>query len=103
MIFEEFMGSPADNDQEEQDSIPSYMIAANNHNTGNLNQDWFEAGQPKRTAISKAYNFVSSAALSGINSFYNTAVWAGNMFSDEGAKYRDTREWISRFEIDITP
>lgn len=101
MAFEEFMGSPAANDQEEQDSIPSYMIAANNHNTGNLNQDWFEAGQPKRTAISKAYNFVSSAALSGINSFYNTAVWAGNMFSDEGAKYRDTREWISRFDEDM--
>lgn len=80
------------------DAIPSYMIAANNHNTGNLNTDWFEGAQPQRSLGSRAYNMVGSAALSGINSFYNTAVWAGNMFSDEGAKYRDTREWISSFD-----
>lgn len=80
------------------DAIPGYMIAANNHNTGNLNTDWFEGAQPQRSLGSRAVNMVGSAALSGINSFYNTAVWAGNMFSDEGAKYRDTREWISSFD-----
>lgn len=88
-------------EEDSSDSIPSYMIAANNHNTGNLNEDWFGTGQPQRSAINKAYNFVAGAALSGVNSFYNTAVWAGNMFSDEGAKYRDTRDWINSFDEDM--
>lgn len=83
------------------DSIPSYMVAANNHNTGNLNSDWYGTGEPQRTLTNKAYNFVAGAALSGINSFYNTAVWAGNMFSAEGANYRDTRDWIASFDEDM--
>lgn len=87
--------------QEEGDAIPSYMIAANNHNIGNLNEDWIGDGQPKRSLANRAYNLVSSAALSGINSFYNTAVWADNMFSDEGAKYRETRDWIASFDEDM--
>lgn len=95
-------GTPATPEGEDDSgSVPSYMLAANNHNTGNLNQDWFGTGEPQRSAINKAYNFVAGAALSGINSFYNTAVWAGNMFSDEGANYRDTRDWIASFDEDM--
>lgn len=81
------------------DSVPSYMISANNHNTGNLNDDWLKGEE--RPLASRVYNFTASAALSGINSFYNTAVWAGNMFDDEGAKYRDTRDWITSFDDDM--
>ena len=88
---------------QEDNSVPSYMVAANNHNTGNLNSDWFSSGEPpvQRSLVNRAYNMVSSAALSGINSFYNTAVWAGNMFSDKDAEYRDTREWIASFDEDM--
>lgn len=86
---------------EAADEIPSYMVSANNHNTGNLNEDWYGTGEAKRTLTNKAYNMVGSAVLSGINSFYNTAVWAGNMFSDEGAKYRDTRDLVSSFDDDM--
>lgn len=95
-------GTPtATEGEDDSGSVPSYMLAANNHNTGNLNQDWFGTGEPQRSAINKAYNFVAGAALSGVNSFYNTAVWAGNMFSDEGANYRDTRDWIASFDEDM--
>lgn len=92
------------NDEANQASdIPGYMITANNHNTGNLNPDMFGNDEfaPKRTLANRAYNMVASASLSAVNSFYNTAVWAGNMFSDEGAKYRDTRDWIASFDEDM--
>ena len=97
------MASPFDDQQEDSgiDDIPSYMRTANNHNTGNLNTDWFEGEGPQRSLGNRAYNMIGSAALSGINSFYNTAAWAGNMFSDEGAKYRDTRDWIATFDDDM--
>lgn len=96
-MLEDFSTRPEGEGEEE--SIPSYMLAANNHNTGNLNQDWFQG--PERSTGRKVANFLGGAALSGINSFYNTAVWAGNMFSDEGAKYRDTRDWIQAFDYDM--
>lgn len=92
--------TPADNTAD-VDSIPGYMLAANNHNTGNLNDDMFGDFQPKRTLANRALNMLGSASLSAVNSFYNTAVWAGNMFSDEGAKYRDTRDWIASFDEDM--
>ena len=95
--------TPADESVNQASDIPSYMITANNHNTGNLNDDMFGGDEyaPKRTLVNRAYNMVASASLSAVNSFYNTAVWAGNMFSDEGAKYRDTRDWIASFDEDM--
>lgn len=102
MNFDELSQDTA-NQQDTGGDIPSYMIAANNHNTGNLNPDMFGDDQfaPKRTLANRAYNMLASASLSAVNSFYNTAVWAGNMFSDEGAKYRDTRDWIASFDEDM--
>ena len=69
--------TPADESQPTS-YIPSYMITANNHNTGNLNDDMFGGDEysPKRTLVNRAYNMVASASLSAVNSFYNTAVWA---------------------------
>lgn len=81
-------------------SIPSYMRAADNHNVGNLNPTW-DAAASDMSLIERGFNFVGSAAASGINSFYNTAVWAGNLFSDEEAQYRDTRDWIASFDEDM--
>lgn len=80
-------------------SIPGYMVAANNHNVGNMNSDWFQ--EPKTSFADRAYNMVGSAAFSGINSFYNTATWAGNWFSDQDSKYRDTRQWIGSYDEDM--
>ena len=84
--------------------IPSYMIAANNHNTGNLNASMIDPeGYEAQYGgiVSRAGKFIASAALSGVNSFYNTAVWAGNMFSDKDAEYRDTRDWIASFDDNL--
>lgn len=85
-------------ENDDNDAIPSYMVAANNHNTGNLNQDWFGDPTPKRSLAERAYNMVGASAMSGINSFYNTGVWAGNWFSDKDAQYRDTRKWIASYD-----
>ena len=95
-IFDQESTQPAP-----ESDIPSYMVAANNHNTGNLNEDWFGTGEAQRSLPNKVYNMVGSSVLSGVNSFYNTAVWAGNMFSDEGAKYRDTRDLVNSFDEDM--
>lgn len=88
--------------------IPAYMIAANNHNVGNMNPSMFngdsgtDAYADKYGSLpSRAGKMIASAALSGVNSFYNTAVWAGNMFSDKEAQYRDTRDWISSFDENL--
>lgn len=86
----------------DDDAIPGYMVAANNHNIGNLNDSMFaDDGAPKRTFANRAYNMIGSAAASGLNSFYNTAVWAGNWFSDKDAQYRDTRGWIASYDEDM--
>lgn len=87
-------------DDEDQMWVPSYMVAANNHNLGNGNipifKDPSEIDAANKSSIGgNIYNMVGSAAISGVNSFYNTAVWAGSWFSDEDAKYRDTRDVIA--------
>lgn len=79
--------------------IPSYMVAANNHNLGNLNTSITEPVEEQPFAT-RAGMFATSALYSGINSFYNTAQWAGNFFSDEGVEYRKTRDVIAEFDED---
>src|SRR5574337_728207 len=85
---------------EDDSGTPDYLISANNHNIGNLNPDMFD-GAPKAPLSTRIYNMVGSAAVSGINSFANTAKWAGNLFSDEGVKYTDTRDVIAGFDEDM--
>ena len=60
-------------DEDVNGKLPSYMLAADNHNIGNLNSS-YEDGAPKAPLSTRIYNMVGSAAVSGINSFYNTAV-----------------------------
>lgn len=78
-------------------SMPSYMSGAANHSTGNLNSSWSD----DLSTTEKVGYFAKSAAISGINGFYNTAVWAGNLFSSEEAVYRDTREYVASFDEDM--
>lgn len=86
-------------------SVPSYMIAANNHNTGNMNPSMFtgsgSGSEKDGNIVSRAGKFIAVSALSGVNGFYNTAVWAGNMFSDKDAEYRDTRDLVNSFDEDL--
>ena len=85
---------------EDDSGTPDYLISANNHNIGNLNPDMFD-GAPEAPLSTRIYNMVGSAAVSGINSFVHTAQWAGNLFSDEGVKYTDTRDVIAGFDEDM--
>lgn len=84
-------------------SVPSYMSAADNHNVGNLNPAISDIPDTESDMSfgDKAVNFAGSSIASGINSFYNTGVWAGNLFSSDEAQYRDTRDWISSFDEDM--
>ena len=56
--------------ESESDAPPAYMIAANSHNTGNLNADWFEGAQPKRTiaerSLTALYPWETSAEDRGV-------------------------------------
>lgn len=75
-------------------NVPSYMQAASNHAVGSTGEGWGE----QLTTADKVGYFVKSAALSGINGFYNTAVWAGNLFTEEDTAYRDTRDYIASYD-----
>ena len=89
----------ADED-ENAPAIPSYLISANNHSLSNGNVDIF--GEPvKRSFANRAYNMVGAGVVSGLNSFYNTAQWAGNWFSDEDVQYRDAKDVIASFDEDM--
>lgn len=77
--------------------MPSYMSSAESHSLANANEQWAE----DLSMLDKSRYMVQSAALSGINGFYNTAVWAGNLFSSEEANYRDTREYVAEFDEDM--
>lgn len=89
-------------EEDEGGQVPGYMIAANGHNIGNLNSDWFAAGDvPQQSLGKRVYNMVGAAAFSGVNSFANTATWAGNWFSDKDNQYRDTRGWIASYDEDM--
>lgn len=87
-------------EEDDDSSIPDYLVSANNHNIGNMNPDMFD-GAPKAPLSTRIYNMVGSAAISGLNSFVNTAEWAGNLFSDEGANYTQTRDVIASFDEDM--
>ena len=84
-----------------EDKVPSYLIAANNHNIGNKNVDMLEGGE-ERSFANRAYNMVGSAAVSGLNSFYNTGQWIGNLFSDKDVEYRKTEDVIASFDEDMS-
>lgn len=95
------MATPYYDEMQDQDALPSYLIAANNHNIGNMNPSMFREDGTKKPLTERAYNMIGSAVISGLNSFYNTAVWVGNWFSDEDANYRDTRDVIASFDEDM--
>ena len=92
-----------DNDtlEPEDNSVPDYLVAANNHNIGNMNPGMFHETGEERSLGNRVYNMLGSAAISGVNSFRNTAIWAGNWFSDKDAEYVDTRDVIASYDEDM--
>lgn len=80
-----------------EDGAPDYLRAANLHNLGSNDTSWFSdvAG-----SISRAPEFFTVAALSGLNSFYNTGVQIGNLFGADNQE-NDTSAWISNIDSDL--
>src|ERR1700748_3817143 len=80
-----------------EDGAPDYLKAANLHNLGSNNTSWFSdvAG-----SISRAPEFFTVSALSGLNSFYNTGVEIGNLFGANNEE-NDTSAWISGIYSDL--
>lgn len=80
--------------------VPSYLLAADNHNLGNsFGGSWLEP-ETWGNKFSNAGKMLASGILSGANSFYNTGVVLGNWFGQE-AEQRDTLSWISDIDTDL--
>ena len=74
--------------------FPKYLLAADNHNLGNSGSSWFDVNPlniPKYAAVS---------VLSGLNSFYNTAVIVGN-FLGADLHENKTDAWIGSIDSDL--
>lgn len=82
-------------------NIPSYMIAASNHSTANLNERWYE-DNPDSDFAQRAGYMVTSSLLSGLNSFRNTAISVGNVFREEEVEHVATEDMIAGFDEDMS-
>ena len=80
-------------------TLPSFQVAADNHN---INGGGFSLLDPTTwgEGVKNAGRFMTVSALSGVNSFYNTAVTYGNWLGGDRDQ-RDTAQWISDFDRDL--
>lgn len=80
-------------------TLPSYLVGADAHNSGNGN---FAFTDPNTwgTSIGNAGKFAASAALSGLNSFYNTGVSVTNWLGGD-AKESETGAFIASVDDDL--
>lgn len=79
--------------------LPNYLVSADNHNLANGGVSWLDP-QSWGTKLGNVGKFIAGSALSGTNSFYNTAVAVGNWFGAETPE-RDTASWITEFDTDL--
>lgn len=79
---------------------PNYLQAADAHNIASDNGSVFD---DVSEALGNAPSFLAVSIASGLNSFYNTGVAVGNIFSgeDNQTEERDTAEWISGYDDDL--
>lgn len=82
------------------DEAPSYLQAADAHNIAAENTSVFE---DVASAIGNAPSFLAVSIASGLNSFYNSGIAIGNVFSSEEnqTEMRDTGEFVSSFDDDL--
>lgn len=80
--------------------VPSYLLAADNHNVGNtLGGSWFDP-DTWSTKFSNAGKFIATSVLSGADSLYNTATTVGSWAGiSEGA--HDTGAWITSLDDNL--
>lgn len=80
-------------------ALPSYLVAADNHNLGNTQTSWLDLDQWTQK-FGNAGSLAATSILSGANSFYNTGVTVGNWFG-AGLQENDTQAWISNIDGDL--
>lgn len=83
--------------------LPSYQIAADNHNYGNSNPSWTDTAtwtNPTTNPINNAGKFISVSLASGLNSFYNTGVAVANWFGAD-VKENDIGQTLSALDDDL--
>lgn len=82
------------------EEAPNYLQAADMHNIGDSGTSIFE---DVATTLGNTPSFLAVSIASGLNSFYNTGVAVGNIFSDADNQTaeRDTAEWISDYDDDL--
>jgi hypothetical protein len=80
--------------------VPSYLLAADNHNLGNSRGGSWLDMDTWGDKFQGAGRLIATGMLSGANSFYNTGVTIGNWFGAE-AELNDTKDWISGIDSDL--
>ena len=78
--------------------LTSLALAADSHNIMNTGTSWAEPSTWE-TKLGNAGKFIATAAMSGANSFYNSAVSVGN-WAGLDAQERDTAKWVSSVDAD---
>jgi hypothetical protein len=80
--------------------VPSYLMAADNHNVGNsLGGSWFDP-DTWETKFNNSGKFIATAILSGADSLYNSAATVGKWVG-VGDGGHDTADFISSLDDDL--
>lgn len=85
--------------EEEGEGLTLPFRSADVHNISNGGVSWYNPlswGEK----LQDMGRFVAASALSGVNSFYNTGAYVGQMF-DPGIQERDTADWITSLDTNL--
>lgn len=82
------------------DDAPAWLKAADAHAIAAENTSIFE---DMASVVENTPSFLAVSIASGLNSFYNTGIAIGNIFTDEDNAFQqnDTGEWISSMDEDL--
>jgi hypothetical protein len=80
-------------------TVPAYIIAADNHNIGNVRMSWADPDAWERK-IGNIGKYAATSILSGVNSIYNSAVTVGNALGGDFEE-NNTGLWLSQIDSDL--
>lgn len=82
------------------ETVPSYLLAADNHNVGNsLGGSWFDP-DTWSTKFNNSGKFIATSILSGADSLYNSAATVGS-WAGIGEGAHNTQDFISDIDDDL--
>lgn len=85
--------------EQDLNSMPRYLVAADNHNLGNNGSTWFDP-DVWETRFGNAGKFVKASLLAGYNGFANTAKAVGSWAGME-TEQQSTMDFISGMDSDL--